>query len=92
MNDPERLQAISDALARCRALRAIHKSEWSLESVENQLVFLYKVENGEQTNRAKLMEINLGLLSVREISDLDDELRNLLTRVSSFVPYMQSGH
>jgi hypothetical protein len=74
------------------------KGSWNLFSdgtfsriVRNQLDYLLHIETGDLTDRARLQQINLGLLAVREIWDLDDQLCELLHEISSFVRHMQSG-
>jgi hypothetical protein len=59
-----------------------------LESVKLQLQYLRDLEDGKHQDRARLKDINLGLIAVREIEGWDDELADLLHRISAEVRQM----
>jgi hypothetical protein len=62
-----------------------------LESVKVQLQYLKDLEDGKRQDRTRLKDINLGLTAVREIEGWDDELADLLHRISAEVRQMVEG-
>lgn len=61
-----------------------------VKSIKLQLKYLIDLEEGKEKDRSRLPEINLGLITVREIEGKDDELANILYEVNSIAKAMMT--
>ncbi len=71
-----------------RALRMVKQAksrhpDYFWEGIERQLEYLIALTKGETSDRSRLGDINIGILTVREIEGLDDELASTLHNVSN---------
>ncbi len=73
---------LAEALQRCETLLAGRPDFPPLVSIRNQLIYLEQVCAGT-AGPERLAEIILGVLAVREIEGWDDELADLLHRISA---------
>ncbi|CAG4911492.1 unnamed protein product [Acidocella sp. C78] len=73
---------LAEALQRCETLLAGRPGLQPLISIRNQLIYLQQVCAGT-AGPERLGEIILGVLAVREIEGWDDELADLLHRISA---------
>lgn len=74
----------SEALAKTRAAYAQAPFLFPLESVIDQLEYLIAVDRGAAPGD-RLSSISIGQIAARDIDEFDDELADLLHRVSAEV-------
>lgn len=60
-------------------------------SIDRQLDYLIAVESGVETDRSRLKDIIIGVLTAREIEPGNEAVVDILHEVSSEVPKMISG-
>ena len=77
-----RSQLFAQALSGCQRLLATYPAHPPLQSAVAQLEYLIALESGARSDRHQLRDINIGLLTVRELEVLDPELADTLYAVS----------
>jgi hypothetical protein len=78
----DRAELFSRALAGCRDLLAKYPGHPPLLSAIAQLEYLSALQSGEHSDRSRLPDIDIGLLTVRELEVLDPKLAEALYEVS----------
>jgi hypothetical protein len=84
-----RLEIFEEALASTKCLREKNPPDAAFQSVFQQLEYLVQLAAGKETDATRLRDINIGLLTVREIEPLDMSVANQLYRVVEEVESMK---
>ena len=85
----ERIKLFQKALSELRGLIKQYPDLPPLKSVEKQLEYLIDLEEGKRDDRERLSEITLGVITAREIEDLDMNVANTLHKVSGEARMME---
>lgn len=85
----ERIKLFQKALSDLRELIRRYPDLPPLQSVEKQLEYLIDLEKGNRNDRERLSEITLGVITAREIEDLDMKIADTLHKVSSEARVME---
>lgn len=56
-----------------------------MESIDIQLDYLMQLLDNKISDRARLKDITIGIIAVREIEGVDDELAELLYEIDAWV-------
>ncbi|WP_169338642.1 immunity protein Tsi6 family protein [Chitiniphilus shinanonensis] len=67
----------------CDALLAQHPEVTAPLSISRQIDYLIGLESGSISDRSRLKEITIGVLTAREIEPLDDEAAEIFYKISS---------
>lgn len=78
----ERQQLFEKALQKCNELLGQYPDNGALLSIARQIEYLHGLETGVNTDRSRLKEIIIGVLTAREIEPLDEEAAELFYKVS----------
>ena len=79
------LKLIDMAKKKLAIFRAGREENILLESADIQLGYLSDLLKGKPVDREKIRQINIGLIAVREIEGIDDELAELLYEIDYWV-------
>ena len=79
----KRAELFVEALTGCQRLLTQFPGHPPLLSVIAQIEYLIALESGARNDRGRLRDINLGLVTARELEVLDPQLADLLHEVSS---------
>ena len=71
-----KIEIFQQALDRCRKIGQPVPDNPLLKSAQIQLSYLIDLEMGKRQDRERLSDINIGLIAVREIEGIDDNLAN----------------
>ncbi|MGI4791472.1 MAG: immunity protein Tsi6 family protein [Janthinobacterium lividum] len=71
-----RIEIFQQALDGCRKIGQQFPDNPLLKSAQIQMQYLIDLESGKRQDRERLSEINIGLIAVREIEGVDDDLAN----------------
>lgn len=69
----ERLELLETGKRKCDLLRARYPNNAALASVAKQIEYLTGLEQGTHSDRSRLKDITIGVLTAREIEPLDDD-------------------
>jgi hypothetical protein len=61
-----------------------------LASVKDQLDYLRAIERGDETDRSRLAEVNIGVIAAKELEDRDPAAAEVLHRVAGAAREMQT--
>ncbi len=78
----ETLKTAKDKLAK---FRLNEKDNPLMESIDIQLDYLMQLLDNKISDRARLKDITIGIIAVREIEGVDDELAELLYEIDAWV-------
>ena len=78
----ERQKLFEKALQKCKELLSQYPDNGALLSIARQIEYLLGIEIGINTDRSRLKEIIIGVLTTREIEPLDEEAAELFYKVS----------
>lgn len=78
-----RQQLLELGRQKCSALLAQYPSSTALLSVLRQIEYLIGLDNGTITDRSRLKEIIIGVLTAREIEPLDDDAAETFYQIAS---------
>ena len=78
-----RTQLLEQGKKVCDALLAQHPSAQALISISRQIDYLMGLDSGAITDRSRLKEITIGVLTAREVESLDDEASEVFYKISS---------
>lgn len=78
----ERKKLFENALKKCKELLSQYPDNGALLSISHQIEYLISLEIGQSTDRSRLKEIIIGVLTAREIEELDEEAAELFYKVS----------
>lgn len=73
----QRLSTLQSALAACDRLLAQYPENNTLQSINAQLKYLISIASGDESDRSRLKEIIIGVLTAREIESLDEDAAEL---------------
>ncbi len=85
----KRVELFQKALHDLRDLIRQYPNLPPLHSIEKQLEYLIELEEGKRSDGERLSEITLGVITAREVEDLDMKLADTLHQVSSEVRLME---
>ncbi len=86
-----RNQLLALGREKCRALLVQYPDSTALLSVARQIDYLISLEDGSVTERSRLKEITIGVITAREIEPLDDEAAEIFFQIASEAKEM-AGH
>ncbi|MBA4124006.1 MAG: hypothetical protein H0X72_16305 [Acidobacteria bacterium] len=86
----ERIKLFEKAIAAIQMLSKQYPMIEQFRSVKNQLAYLIDIESGRKTDCERLKDINIGLITVREIEDRNMDIANLMYEVTSEVEKMKT--
>ncbi|NHZ93945.1 hypothetical protein F2P45_33870 [Massilia sp. CCM 8733] len=78
-----RQQLLELGRQKCSALLDKYPSSTALLSVLRQIEYLIGLDNGTITDRSRLKEIIIGVLTAREIEPLDDDAAETFYQIAS---------
>lgn len=78
-----RQQLLELGRQKCSALLAQYPNSTALLSVLRQIEYLIGLDNGTITDRSRLKEIIIGVLTAREIEPLDDDAAETFYQIAS---------
>jgi hypothetical protein len=79
----ERLDILEIGKKKCDALLVRYSSNTALTSVARQIEYLIGLEDGTLSDRSRLKEITIGVLTAREIEPLDDDAAETFYEIAS---------
>lgn len=79
------IETLKDAKEKLAAFRIGRESKRLLLSIDHQLDYLIQVMEENNSDQSRLKDINLGIIAVREIEGVDDQLAELLYDISHWV-------
>lgn len=79
----ERLDLLVDGQEKCLQLLMRYPRNSALTSVARQIEYLIALEKGELSDRSRLKDINIGVLTAREIEPLDDVASETFYQIAS---------
>ncbi len=88
----ERIKLFQKALTETQTLIQKYPMIEQFQSVKIQLEYLIDVEEEKRTDYERLEDINIGLITVREIEDRDMDVANLMYKVTSEVKKMKKEY
>lgn len=83
-----RIRLFRDAQIKCVDLSIKYPHSLALQSINKQLEYLINIETGTITDRTQLKNIIIGVLAAREVEPLDEDLAEILYKVSGEVSRM----
>jgi hypothetical protein len=90
MTGEERVQLFWQCVAAVDALEVEYPGDPTLQSIRGQLRFLIKQAAGDPRDQDGLDRINIGVLTVRQVEDMNDDVAQLLHRASGEAKRMRS--
>lgn len=78
-----RTQLLEQGRKLCDALLAQYPSLQAILSISRQIDYLMGLDSGAISDRSRLKEITIGVLTAREIEPLDDEASEVFYKISS---------
>ncbi|MGF6415783.1 immunity protein Tsi6 family protein [Paraburkholderia sp. MM5482-R1] len=78
----QRLSILQSALTASEQLLARYPENNALQSINVQLKYLMSVASGEESDRSRLKEIIIGVLTAREIESLDEDAAELFYKAA----------
>jgi len=83
MND--RLMLLEKGRQQCDLLRTQYPQSVALESVAKQIEYLIGLEQGTHSDRSRLKDITIGVLTAREIEPLDENAAETFHQIAGMV-------
>jgi hypothetical protein len=84
-----RIDLFLSALTGAQSLQFRYPQDNSVQSIVKQLSFLVELERGERSDAARLSDIIIGVLALKEVEPLDSNLAAVLYDVSVEVESMK---
>jgi hypothetical protein len=78
-----RQQLLKLGRKKCDTLIARYPSSTALLSVSRQIEYLIGIDGGSVTDRSRLKEITIGVITAREIEPLDDDAAETFYQIAS---------
>jgi hypothetical protein len=91
MVNSARLRVFGAALHEVISLQAQYPNDPSIRSIVAQLQYLIELEEGRRTDRERLNDIVIGILTIREIQQLDSSVADMLYHVEEEVDRMKTS-
>jgi hypothetical protein len=85
MTNPERMTLFQSALVAIHNLEKAEPGYPPFVSIHNQILYLMALVSGQSVDRKNLAKINLGYIAMREVETQNEDVANLLYRVSAEV-------
>ncbi|GFM91588.1 immunity protein Tsi6 family protein [Pseudomonas cichorii] len=79
----EKLNLLENGQKKCRELLCKCPSSVALQSVGKQIEYLIELEKGTHSDRSRLKDITIGVLTAREIEPLDADAAEIFYRIAS---------
>lgn len=79
----KRLELLESGQKKCRELLSKYPSSVALQSVAKQIEYLIGLEQGMESDRSHLKEITIGVLTAREIEQLDADAAETFYQIAS---------
>lgn len=79
------IKTLKDAKEKLATFRIGRESKRLLVSIDHQLDYLIEIIEERNSDETRLKDINLGIIAVREIEGIDDQLAELLYEISHWV-------
>ena len=79
----DRLNLLKIGQRKCSELLSKYPSNVALQSVAKQIEYLIEVEQGTHSDRSRLKDITIGVLTAREIEQLDDAGAEIFYQIGS---------
>ncbi|SDY89756.1 hypothetical protein SAMN04515617_12817 [Collimonas sp. OK242] len=79
----ERLKLLESGKKRCDELLSKYPGSVALQSVAKQIEYLIELEQGIHSDRSRLKDITIGVLTAREIEQLDDDAAEIFYQIAS---------
>lgn len=79
----DRLQLLKDGQAYCEALARQYPQIAALASIRAQIDYLLALVQGESSDRSRLGQITIGVLTAREVEPLDDDGVEILYQIAT---------
>ncbi|HXE04808.1 MAG TPA: immunity protein Tsi6 family protein [Bryobacteraceae bacterium] len=77
------LLLLEDGQKKCNRLLSQYPTNTALQSVAKQIEYLIGLESGSNSDRSRLKDITIGVLTAREIEPLDDDAAETFYQISS---------
>ncbi|MBZ2190596.1 hypothetical protein K8B33_15930 [Alcanivorax sp. JB21] len=84
----QRLIMLDKASKKCDELLVKYPTHEPLKSIKQQLYYLIGLESGRHSDRSRLQDITIGVLTAREIEPIDDEAAEVFYQVAGEVRQM----
>ncbi len=78
-----RLDLLESGLARCNDLLVSYPENVAVQSVAMQIGYLIALERGLHSDRSRLKDVTIGVLTAREIEPIDDATAELFFQIAS---------
>ncbi len=85
----KRLELFNIALESTKQKLREHPNYFILKSIIEQLLFLIKIEEGEEIDISDLKSMTIGRIAAYDIDNLDSNLASILHEVAAQIPAMQ---
>jgi hypothetical protein len=79
----KRRELLEEGQRKCRELIAKYPDSVALLSVAKQIKYLIGLEQGAQSGRSRLKDITIGVLTAREIEQLDPDGVEIFYQIAS---------
>ncbi|MCV4274468.1 immunity protein Tsi6 family protein [Pseudomonas capsici] len=79
----EKLNLLEKGQKKCHELLSKYPSSVALQSVGKQIEYLIALEKGVNSDCSLLKDITIGVLTAREIEQLDDDAAEIFYRIAS---------
>lgn len=83
-----RLELLEAGQKKCRELLSQYPDSVALQSVAKQIEYLMALEQGMQSDRSRLKDITIGVLTAREIEQLDVNAAETFYQIASAAKLM----
>jgi hypothetical protein len=83
-----RLELLEKGQQKCRELLSEFPRSIALKSVAKQIEYLIGLEQGMHCDRSRLNEITIGVLTAREIEQLDADVAEIFYQIASAAKMM----
>lgn len=78
-----RLKLLESGLQDCDRLLVMYPQSVALQSVKKQIEYLLELEQGIHSDRSRIKDITIGVLTAREIEPLDDDAAEIFYQIAS---------
>jgi hypothetical protein len=82
---------VDEALRLCLQRKQAYPTVGMFDSIEKQLLYLRDVLTGDEIDRSRLCDINVGMYAVREFDDSDPEFAKALKKTHYIADRMARG-
>ncbi|MBI6852232.1 hypothetical protein YA0002_05595 [Pseudomonas cichorii] len=79
----EKMKLLENGQKKCRELLYTYPSSVALQSIGKQIEYLIELEKGTHSDRSRLKDITIGVLTAREIEPLDYDAAEIFYRIAS---------